>query len=125
MRNIASPVKLPYVEAGAFATWYQNLVFWWHGLRLGWLSPIWPGAAALVAIFGLLLAFHQVVLGAVERGELARKATALHAQASWRCNSMLGQEARESCLLQLNMQAKGNPALNTSVVATGGPMEIR
>lgn len=125
MRNIASPVKLPYVEAGAFATCYQDLAFWWHGLRLGWRSPIWPGVAALVAIFGLLLAFHRVVLGAVERGELARKATALHAEGSWRCNSMLGQEARETCLLQLNEQARVRPALNASVIATGRQMEIR
>ena len=122
MRNIASPVKLPYVKTGAFAALYQDLVFWWHGLPLGWRSPIWPG---VTAIFGLLLAFHQVVLEAVERGKLQRKATALHAEASWRCNSMLGQEARESCLLQLNQQAHGNPALNANVIATGRQIEIR
>jgi len=66
-------------------------------------SPVWPGILAAIAVVGLLLAFHQVVSGAVQQGELRRKATAAYAEAAWRCNALRGVRAvRESCLSQLN-----------------------
>ena len=66
--------------------------------------------AALI-ILGLLLAFHQVVSGAVLQSELRHKATAMKAQATWRCHSLRGLGASESCLLQLNPVARGDPML--------------
>jgi hypothetical protein len=50
-----------------------------------------------MAIVGLLLAFHHVVRGAVQQGELRRKATATLAEAAWRCNIL---RERDSCLVQ-------------------------
>jgi len=64
-------------------------------------SSVWPAILAALAIFGLLLAFHQVVRGAVQQGELRRKATATHAEAVWRCNALGGLHGRDDCLLQV------------------------
>jgi hypothetical protein len=63
-------------------------------------ASVWPGTLAALAIVGLLLAFHQVVRGAVEQGELRRKATAMQAEAVWRCNALRGPLGRDDCLLQ-------------------------
>jgi hypothetical protein len=65
----------------------------------GYASPVWLGILATIAIVGLLLAFHHVVRGAVQQGELRRKATATHAEAAWRCNIL---REPESCGVQPN-----------------------
>jgi len=74
--------------------------------RLAWpaalRSPLSYAVLATLALLGLLLAFHQVVLGAVQQGELRRKATAMQADAAWRCNALLVARSREGCLVQLN-----------------------
>ena len=74
--------------------------------RLGWpaalRSPQAFAVLATLAMLGLLLAFHQVVLGAVQQGELRRKATAMQADAAWRCNALPAARSREGCLVQLN-----------------------
>ena len=66
--------------------------------RPGWpaalRSPLAHAILATLAMLGLLLAFHQVVLGAVQQGELRRKATAMQADAAWRCNAMPGARSR-------------------------------
>jgi hypothetical protein len=64
--------------------------------------PVWPGIVATLISLGLLLALHHVVRGSVKQGELRRAAAAELAQASWRCNAMQGQGARDRCRLQLN-----------------------
>lgn len=71
---------------------------WPDALRL----PLGHAAQALLAGLGLLLAFHQVVLGAVEQGELRRKTAATQAEAAWRCNALSGARSREICLVLLN-----------------------
>jgi len=63
---------------------------------------------ATLIIVGLLLAFHQVVRGAVQQSELRLKATAMYSEATWRCNTLRGPSAVESCLLQLKAQAESN-----------------
>jgi len=59
--------------------------------------PVWLGILATIAIVGLLLAFHHVLRGAVQQGELRRQATATHAEAVWRCNSLRNLD---NCLVQ-------------------------
>jgi len=65
-------------------------------------SPAWPGIVLTLAIVGLVVAFHQVVSGAVQQGELRRKAVAAHAEAAWRCRALRGAKMRVDCLLRLN-----------------------
>ena len=78
------------------------LALWRDALPGAARWPLWPGVLAAAAFFGLLLAFHQVVSGSVQQGELRQKATAMHAEAARRCNALADQRVRESCLLQLN-----------------------
>lgn len=71
---------------------------WPHALRL----PLGHAILALLAGLGLLSAFHQVVLGAVQQGELRRKTAAMQAETAWRCNFLSGTRSRELCLAQLH-----------------------
>lgn len=64
--------------------------------------PAWPGVALVLVNFGLVVAFHQVVRGAVEQGDARRKATAMHAEAVWRCKALQGPRMRVDCLLRLS-----------------------
>jgi hypothetical protein len=50
-------------------------------------ASLWPGVLAAVAGLGLLVAFHQVVQGAVDQAAGRRQAAALYADAGWRCRS--------------------------------------
>jgi hypothetical protein len=78
-------------------------------------SPVWLGILATIAIVGLLLAFHHVVRGAVQQGELRRKATATHAEAAWRCNFL---RELDSCLVQQNALPHDGAPLRARDVAT-------
>lgn len=80
-----------------FPAWQQGLQWAWDGVRSPWAS----GLLATVVIFGLLLAFHDVVSGAVQQSELRNKAIAAHVTATLRCNSLRDPRTRDSCLLQL------------------------
>jgi hypothetical protein len=62
----------------------------------------WPGIALILAMFGLAVAFHQVVRSAVEQGEMRRKAIAARSEAEWRCKALNGPGVRVECLLRLN-----------------------
>jgi hypothetical protein len=57
---------------------------------------------ALLAGLGLLLAFHQVVRGAVQQGQLRHKTAAMQAETAWRCNVLSATRSGEICLVQLN-----------------------
>ena len=50
-------------------------------------SPIFITVLVGALFFGMLAAFHHVVLGAVEQAELRRKTNALVIEATWRCNA--------------------------------------
>jgi hypothetical protein len=97
---------------------FRQIEDWWMALPAAVRSPAWPTAfAALIVVF-LLLAFHQVVRGAVHQGELLRMATASHSEAAWRCSALSGLRVRESCLAQLNAPPHDEAALqNTATVA--------
>lgn len=56
---------------------------------------------AMLVIFGLLLAFHDVVSNGKQQAELRHKATALRAVAVWHCNGVPAMAARDRCLLQI------------------------
>lgn len=105
--------------AGGFTALQCRLQRWWQRLPAGAHSPLWPGIVAALVIFGMLLAFHQVVLGVVQQSELRHQASAMQAKATWRCQALRGLEASGNCLLQLNsmvhrealVQVQSTPAL--------------
>jgi hypothetical protein len=98
-------------EAAGWATKGKGLE-WPGALRL----PPWHAILAMLAGLCLLLAFHQVVLGAVQQGELRRKATAMQAEAASRCNALSGTRSREICLLQLNATPTGRDRASVAAV---------
>ena len=63
--------------------------------RGGVLAAVGPGLAAIAAVLGLLTGFQQVVHGAVERGDLWRKAVALQADAALRCRLVPDADLRQ------------------------------
>lgn len=101
MNHLRTPLALPAAWADDYAAHQRTLLQWWDRLPTGLRSPIWPAMLGGLMILSLLLAFHQVVQGAVEQGELRHKATAVHAEATWRCNILPGLGASDNCLSQL------------------------
>lgn len=57
---------------------------------------------AILVTLGLMLTFHQVVLGAVAQGESLQQARNLQSAAVWRCNGLRGSTERENCLSQVH-----------------------
>lgn len=89
--------------------------------RLGALrATVWPGVFAALAGLGLLLAFYQVVRGAVDQGALRRQAAALYADASWRCQWASGLGASQRCLAQLDAAPQGRLQALGSVATLAG-----
>ena len=75
-----------------------------YRMATGLHTPVWSTLLGSLIIVGMLLAFHQVVHGAVQQGELRNKSNALHAEATWRCKILPGRDASDGCLLQLARQ---------------------
>lgn len=98
-----------------------SMQLWWYGLPAGVRSPLWPTLLATLTILGLLLAFHQVVSGAVQQGELRHQASALHSKAIWTCNTLGSLRANQSCLSQLKTLARVNPLLQAYITPGVGP----
>lgn len=69
-------------------------------------SPGLSVAVASLALVGMLLVFHYVVRGALRQSESRQKAMALHAEAIWRCNNLQGRQVSDTCLLQVNAEAR-------------------
>jgi hypothetical protein len=87
------------------------------------LSPslVWRAVLAALAMLALLLAFQQVLRQAVAQGEQRRRANAVLADATWRCNIQRDRQRRESCLAQLTSVPRDNaslPALRVAVAAS-------
>ena len=57
-------------------------------------------ALAILATLGMMLAFYQVVLGAVVQGESLQQARNQQSEAFWRCNGVRGSIERDNCLRQ-------------------------
>lgn len=75
----------------------------------------WLGIAAAVAALGLLLAFHQVVRGAVQQAELRHKASAMHAAAVVQCSMARTASMRDECLAGLNGARPGEVPVRPAV----------
>lgn len=90
-----------------FPAWQQGLQWAWDAVCSPWVS----GLLATLVIFSMLLAFHDVVSGAVQQSELRNKAIAAHVTATLRCNSLRDPGARDSCLLQLDAAASADGLL--------------
>lgn len=85
------------------------------GLRRVWAavsSPLGEGLLGALLIFAMLLAFHQIVNGAVLQAASRHKANAAHAEASRACKAMPEPGARDNCLLQLAALAPRQAATN-------------
>lgn len=88
--------------------------------RLALHSTVWSGIAATLVMSGMLLAFHQVVSGAVQQSELRRQADATQAEASWLCNAMQGPLARDKCRLELSAPRVGHAMIQAQNGVAGG-----
>lgn len=88
-----------------------------RSLRL--CTSSWTVILAALAIIGLLMAFYQVVRGVVMQAELRRQAIATHADATWRCKTLVGLRASEDCLMQLQAAPHGGAMLQAQMIAGG------
>lgn len=66
-------------------------------------------ALAILSSVILMLAFHQIVLGAVEQGELLQQARNVQSEASLRCKSLRSATERDRCLRQPQPMAMADP----------------
>jgi hypothetical protein len=80
-----------------------------RGLQLRRRSavPAAPALLAAITIAVLLLAFQQVVSGAVLQAEIRHAAALAQHNALWRCNQLSGGSLREDCRQQLASAAIG------------------
>ena len=85
---------------------------WWQQFFVAVRSPAALVVVATVISLGLLLALHQVVLGAVRQGELRRMAVAKQAEDSWRCGAMRNVSLRDGCRSQLGSPSRAEVPLN-------------
>ena len=107
MRNNSPTINGLNGSATDFAALQAGLQRGWNRLLVALRSPVGSGVLGILIILGMLLAFHQVVHGAVQQGALRLKATAMHAQATQRCNALRDPITRENCRLQLNALVAG------------------
>lgn len=76
----------------------------WQRALIALHPPAWPAAIAASLVFGMLLAFQQVVAQGVEQAEQRHKATAAQVERTWRCK-LLGVPAnRDHCLAQIGTE---------------------
>ncbi len=80
-------------------------------------------ALASLSILGMLLAFHAVMRGAVQRAESRQQALAAHAEATWQCKALRGPRARGSCLSLLNAAAPAVVVAQALNLETGLPVD--
>lgn len=95
---------------------------WWQPILIALRSPAALIVVATLLSLALLLALHEVVLGAVRQGELRRMAVAKHAEASWRCGAMRNVSLRDGCRSQLGSPPRTEAPLNVqnaAMMATG------
>lgn len=86
-------------------------------------ASAWHAIMAALAISSLLVAFHQLVSGAVQQSELRRKADATQAEASRLCNAMQEPLARDKCRLELSAPRVGQAMVQAQNVVAGAKSE--
>lgn len=84
----------------------------WRRLWAAVSSPLGEGLLGALLIFAMLLAFHQIVDGAVLQAAARHKANAAHADANRACKALREPGARDNCLLQLAALAPRQAATN-------------
>lgn len=104
--------------AGGLAALLWRLRVWWDDQPGPVRTSIWAGSAAMLAIVGLLLMFHQTVRASVAQAELRRAAMFQQGDAARRCNTLRGQRLRDACLQQLATE----PAAVASAQAPDGKL---
>ena len=97
-------IGFPPGMAGGLAALLWRLQVWWDDQPGNVRSSIWAGSAAMLAIVGLLLMFHQTVRASAEQAELRRAAMLIQGDAARRCSTLRGQRLRDACLQQLNTE---------------------
>lgn len=73
------------------------------------LSTALLGVLVTMIVVGMLMAFHSVVQGAVQNGELRRQTVITQADVIWRCKMLSDLPARNRCLLQADVVALATP----------------
>ncbi|PJB46098.1 MAG: hypothetical protein CO105_02410 [Comamonadaceae bacterium CG_4_9_14_3_um_filter_60_33] len=63
---------------------------------------------AILATLGLMLAFHQVVLGAVAQGESFQQARNLQNAAIGRCHGLRNPVERDNCLFLIKAEVSAS-----------------
>lgn len=114
MNHLRTSFTPPDGWVGNFAARQRMLQQWWSRLPAGLQTPVWPIILGSLTILGMLMAFHQVVHGAVQQGELRHKTNALHAEATGRCKILPGRDASDGCLSQLASQRGDQTAAEIS-----------
>lgn len=112
MNHLRTSVTLPHSQVGDFTARQRTQRQGGYGLAGGLHSLFWSTLLGSLVILGMLLAFHQVVHGAVQQGQLRHKANALQTAAIARCNILRGRDASDRCLMQLSALAKGSGLTN-------------
>ena len=107
MGSSFSSIKVSGNGAGGFNLLRRNRQLSWHQMPIWVCLSYWRGILATLTILGMLLAFHEVVQGAVRQGDLRRQADAIHAEATWRCRALRGLGASDNCLQRLQALAPG------------------
>jgi len=72
-----------------------------RGVWSVWCRPFLLWGMGVLAVVGLLLAFHAVATQAVNQSVLQRQARSAQSQALWRCTQLPGKTARQTCLRDL------------------------
>ena len=114
MNHLSTSLTLPHAQVDGFATCQRPQPQGLGRLAQGLRSPVWLTVLGSLAILGMLLAFHQVVHGAVKQGQLRHKTHALQAGAIGRCLILPGRAASDRCLLQVQALANDNGLADTA-----------
>ena len=125
MNHLSTSFTLPHGQVDDFDA--RQDTQWQGGSRLadGLHSPVWLALLASLVILSMLIAFHQVVHGAVQQGQLRHTANALQAGAIGRCNMLPGRDASDRCLLQLSALANDNGLTGTPSMQLASQREDR
>lgn len=102
--NTSAHQWLVPATGGSTARHDAALVSQWRAL-LARCAAHWRLGLALLALFGLLLAFEYVVREGVRQGDLRRIAVATHADDQWRCSVISQRARRDSCRALLTTAA--------------------
>jgi hypothetical protein len=89
------------------AVQFERLCGWPRLLDLSRSQRTLAVLATLITLV-LMLAFHQVVLGAVAQGESLQQARNLQSQAFWRCNRLLSPVERDNCQFRINAEVSAS-----------------